>query len=321
MELSVKTKMIGSFDMNTVDIDSMIPDYQVDEKLLNRDIERILKANGTRTEVDEVQAGDTVVLSCISKNSKFNKDNITVIVGKGLYSKELENALIGRKVGEEHIYRINDFSVMATVKKCERIILPELTDENVAAFGNDEYSSVRELKKYCIDKQIAKYLDDCEELEMAQSQFWMSIGNAVTFEYDDEEYAFMLKNAEKRFSEIENNIQNGEIEPVEDSGEDESASADDMNMEEFFKKIYITNLRMAAYGYSLYAGTDKEITTDSYNEFIRKWSFYYDTMTEDEIKEKHPLMEYVLDYYSELGCNEVDDFAIKYFKKKMNPLA
>lgn len=77
--------------------------------------------------------GDTAILKTESGISKFNKPSVTVTLGRGLYNKELENAVVGKKVGETADVTINDQPVKATVLVLKRKQVPEPSDEMVKA--------------------------------------------------------------------------------------------------------------------------------------------------------------------------------------------
>ena len=77
-------------------------------------------------------AGDTAVLKVVGPIPKFNKERVTVTLGRGLYNKDLENALLDRKVGEAVEVVIDEGAVCATVLELKRKQAPEPTDEMVA---------------------------------------------------------------------------------------------------------------------------------------------------------------------------------------------
>lgn len=81
---------------------------------------------GTKAEV-----GDTAVLKTESTLNKFNKERVTVTLGRGLYSKELELLLIGKAVGKAVETEIGGETVKATVLELKRKQEPEPTDEMV----------------------------------------------------------------------------------------------------------------------------------------------------------------------------------------------
>ena len=84
-------------------------------------------------EAAKAEVGDTAVLKTESVIPKFNKERVTVTLGRGLYSKELEPQLIGKAVGEAIETELNGEKVKATVLELKRKQEPEPTDEMVAA--------------------------------------------------------------------------------------------------------------------------------------------------------------------------------------------
>ena len=89
---------------------------------------------GTKAEV-----GDTAALKTESAIPKFNKERVTVTLGRGLYSKELEPQLIGKAVGETVETEINDEKVKATVLELKRKQVPEPTDEMVRELAQKDF--------------------------------------------------------------------------------------------------------------------------------------------------------------------------------------
>lgn len=81
----------------------------------------------------KAEVGDTAVLKTESELPKFNKERVTATLGRGLYSRELETALIGKTAGEGITTEINGQQVRATVLELKRRQAPEPTDKMVAA--------------------------------------------------------------------------------------------------------------------------------------------------------------------------------------------
>lgn len=86
----------------------------------------------TLPEQETAAVGDTAVLKVTGKTPKFNKERVTVTLGRGLYNKDLEAALMGKKVGEAVELLVDENSVCATVLELKRKQAPEPTDEMVA---------------------------------------------------------------------------------------------------------------------------------------------------------------------------------------------
>lgn len=84
-------------------------------------------------EGETAQSGDTAVLKTVSEIKKFNKERVTVTLGRGLYNRELENALLGGKVGDSVTLTVDEKPVSATILELKRKQAPEPTDEMVEA--------------------------------------------------------------------------------------------------------------------------------------------------------------------------------------------
>lgn len=324
MALVIKTKTVGKFDFTKADISELIPVYSVDEKQLETDINRILKSHGKKVEATDVADGDMVTVNCQSDIPKFNKAGIIVLVGKGLFSNELEEQLIGKDVGDGFTATVDEKEVAVTIVKSSRTILPELTDENVSGFGMDGITSVLDLKRLCIDKQLDRLLDDFEPLDGASAKIWEQLGNEIAVEFDPEEEAFAVEKANRQLVEInermamlsEEEKAAYEEEYEEEFGEDRN----EIDMEAFVRNMYINEVRLAAYGYSQVKGTDAELTEEQYEAKIDKWMVYHEGMSRDEVKALHTQMDFLIDGYSEMVCKEIDKYTLECFKNKMNPL-
>ena len=83
--------------------------------------------------------GDTLTLRTTSELPKFNKERVTVSIGRGLYDKGLEEALVGKKAGESCTVTIKDKPVAATILEIKRKTAPEPTDEMVEALQEKDY--------------------------------------------------------------------------------------------------------------------------------------------------------------------------------------
>ena len=79
------------------------------------------------------QAGDTAVLKTESALPRFNKEKVTVTLGRALYHRELENAVIGKRAGDSLSLIIDGQDVAVRVLELKRKQAPTPTDEMVAA--------------------------------------------------------------------------------------------------------------------------------------------------------------------------------------------
>ena len=109
------------------------------------------------------EEGDTAVLKTESELPKFNKPGVTVTLGRGLYNRDLETAVIGLKAGDTAAVTVNGQPVKATVLALKRKQVPEPTDEMVRALGQkdlkgDPIGTVEEYEAYIREQKTLETL-------------------------------------------------------------------------------------------------------------------------------------------------------------------
>lgn len=123
------SKVVEMYDYKDIDCMRYVDAFVFDEEQLQVSLEFLRKKYAYRIEVQTIEKGDFATLKCSSDVKKFQKDSISLNVGKNLYSKELEEQLLGLHVGECKTLVVNENEVEVEVLKIERNELPELTDE------------------------------------------------------------------------------------------------------------------------------------------------------------------------------------------------
>ncbi|MBQ7702895.1 MAG: hypothetical protein IJT40_00820 [Firmicutes bacterium] len=323
-ELTLKTKATKIFDYTTVEIDGYIPEFTPDEAAMKKDIDRLFRAYGRKVEGETVEDGDMIVLTCTSETPKFNKTGITVLVGKGLFSKELEEKLLGVKAGEPFSLTVDGVEVTGTVDRITRTVLPELNDENVAALGLDGVETVHDLKRYCVDKQIDRLLDEMDECDQASAVVWMALNDNSEFELDEEELNQAMEEAEKKIAEL------NAAEPTFESPEEEEAykaefeeesgeAREEIDMDEMVRGMYLMEVKLGAMGYEEAVKRGLLVTEEDYDKFIDSIKEYYPNQTLDEVKAAHPVEKFARERYNDIICKDMDLYVHNRFKEKMNP--
>lgn len=96
------------------------------------------------------QSGDTAVLKVSGSIPRFQKDKVTVTLGRGLYNRELENALIGHKVSETVAVVVQGQPVEAQILELKRKQVPEPTDEMVQELQAKDFqgNSIKTVAEY-----------------------------------------------------------------------------------------------------------------------------------------------------------------------------
>ena len=322
--LRLKSKAVKVFDYSGLDLSEFIPEFTPDKEVLKKDLDRVLKAYGKKIEGETAEAGDMIVITCESDKPKFNKKGITVILGKGYFSKELEEKLIGIKKGEKFTLEAEGTIVSGTVDKISRTILPEMNDESIAARGMEGISSVKDLKALCVDKQIEKLMDDIEEADMASAYLWQKLSEESVFELDEEELKRADEEAALKKQEMEAQAPVFETEEdrlkFEKEYEEEFGEPyTDVDLGEFTLNMYRMELQLGAMGYEEAVKQGKAVTDEDYEKHIESIRAYYPDLTMEEMKDKFPVEKFVKERYNDIICKELDDYVLSEFKKKMNP--
>jgi hypothetical protein len=130
---------------------------------------------------DLIQAGDTVTISTESATPRFNKPQVLVTVGNGLYDRDVEAALVGMGVGDSCTITIRDAVVHISVLQAMRKEVPPVTAAMVAELGIEGVETVeqyrahltRELMRYTLGKythQLVSALADETEMDEPDSE-------------------------------------------------------------------------------------------------------------------------------------------------------
>ncbi len=113
---------------------------------------------------DEVaETGDSITMATVSNIPKFNKPSVKVSLGRGLYNKELEDMVLGKKIGDQFSLIIQEEPVSVTILDIKRKTAPEPTDEMAAALGmKDDHdnllATVDDYIRYYVENQTISQL-------------------------------------------------------------------------------------------------------------------------------------------------------------------
>ena len=322
--LKLKSRALKVYDYKNTDITGYIPEFTPDEKQLEKDLDRILRAHGERVAAETAEEGDMVVMDLKSEEDRFNKSGVMVPLGKGIYNKELEAQIMGNKVGEELIAFVDGKEVKGVVTRSTRTILPELTDENVAKFGMEGISTVKDLKALCVDKQIANLLDESEAADQASAAVWKALSDNSEIELDPEELKRADEAAEIKRAELESQKPVFETEEEKETflreyEEEYGIPYEDVDFGTFVYDMYRMELNLAVLGYEQAVKEGRALTEDDYQQYVGRIQEAYPDMSKEQIEADHTREDFLKQEYNNLICDELDEYVAAAFKKKMNP--
>ncbi|OBA06121.1 hypothetical protein A9P44_04195 [Paenibacillus polymyxa] len=149
----LKSSIISEPDFRQMDLNPEWLQYSIDKHAVEEELQRIQKKHRQLVEVNDVQNGDSVTLNLTSGEKKYNRENLTISIGLGLFSKELEEQLIGRRSQDTADLNVQGHEVHVQIVRIVRSIVPPWTDAMAAEEQIDGVSTFEELKAY-IKEQI-----------------------------------------------------------------------------------------------------------------------------------------------------------------------
>lgn len=161
--MDIKSKVVSLADYREIDLRPYAPPFTMDEEEMEAALLRLRSRHGKMVPAQSIQADDFVTLRLQGGSPRFNKESIQLRVGKGLLDRELEAQLPGLCPGEERTLCVGGETVTVTVRDVQRRELPELTDENVAAWQLEGIATVAQLRESVVEKARAQYVEDMTE--------------------------------------------------------------------------------------------------------------------------------------------------------------
>lgn len=161
--MDIKSKVVSLADYREIDLRPYAPPFTMDEEEMEAALLRLRSRHGKMVPAQSIQADDFVTLRLQGGSPRFNKESIQLRVGKGLLDRELEAQLPGLCPSEERTLCVGGETVTVTVRDVQRRELPELTDENVAAWQLEGIATVAQLRESVVDKARAQYVEDMTE--------------------------------------------------------------------------------------------------------------------------------------------------------------
>lgn len=281
-KLTLKSKLLRAGDPWSVDLSQFTPRLQADEGRYRRDLENLLRRFAVTEEAGEVGVHDTVTVTCTSENPRFNREHVSFRAGLGLFSKELENALLGWPVGKTGEVTVAGQTVTVTVEAVRRERLPEPDDALAARCGMAFIRTGADILTCCRGKQFEEDLE--EAADEAYPALANGIINASAFELDDGEVAFANELTQKNLH-------------IPEELDEETARM----IRESMANAGVFSLQCALLGLADLERCGKAPTREDYEAYLTR--FIDRGETPEAAREAHPPLEYLL---NEIGGNYMD---------------
>ncbi len=151
----MKTKILSYLDVSELVYDPEKLHLTVKEETLNdyvqKELKFLRKKHGTTIDAGAdhaIEDGDIVMMKATSELPKFNRPMIPVSLGKGLFNKRVEEALLGLHLGEKKEVTIDEKPVTLEVLKVKTKTEPELNWEMIKDDVHKEYPNVDSMEAF-----------------------------------------------------------------------------------------------------------------------------------------------------------------------------
>ncbi len=262
-----KSKAITIYDYRDVDLSQYVEPFSMTEEELMEQLDKVRMRHAVMVEADTVERDDFVTLDTASDLPKFQKSGITVRVGKDLYSRELEEAILGMKTGEERAVTIPEGNVRVAIRAIRRRELPSLNDETVDTWGLEGVETVVQLTAQIKAEAKAQYVSDMAEALAVE------VSNAAndrsTFDLDEEE----LREVEAEGQAMaEDMLRSAGLDPDAATDEEVMAVSGRTKAEhyDFLRTLCRQELRSVAIGAELMEREGVEIPDGAYDQAVQQ---------------------------------------------------
>lgn len=197
----IRTRVNSIFDYHDIPFgpfrDTM-PELELRDEMKNEIRKDLLRARVVN-EVTDAEPGDTAELRLRSNQPKYNRHNIRINLGLGLFSRELETAIIGHRTGDAFDLVIGGCTVRVEILSLKRKSACEYSDEFVRSLEIPGVATKEEYLAYIRGKYIELFTDgylECHALELFDETMARS-----DIEYFDEDIRLFIKDPDAAVDE------------------------------------------------------------------------------------------------------------------------
>ena len=309
--IKLKSKLLREGNPFKADISQFMIPLTVDQRLYERDLMNFLRKFATIEDAAEVAPQDMVTLSCTAESPRFCKENITIRIGLGLFSKELENQLIGWRVGQSGTVTAKEQPVNVTVEAIKHEKLPEVDDALAQRCGVEYIKTAKDVQTYCKGKQFDGILE--EPLDEAFPYLMRMLIDDSDFALDPAELDFSRELQEKQF------LQSALFKErsFNDFTDEEFTEMFGISKEKMFESIKQSGdytLKCALLGQAMLERKGKQPTEEDYKAYLCRFTDVSD-LTEEQAADAHPITEYLLDYVAGYFMDKIEALTLRRLKE------
>ena len=285
MQLRLRSRITKKREFDSIDLSRFAVPLKCDKERYEQDLKSFCRRYSQTVDADDAAPDDMVTIRCAGASPRFKKDSITVRAGLGLYSKELEEGIIGMKVGESRDIPAEGDMVNVTVLSSRRQIIPALDDELAKKSGIPGINCAADAMRACRFKQYDDALDNV--FDDAFEYFSGELINTSEFSFDDEEMRAAVSCSKKSMS---------------------ADALENDKCDEFAEKLGHSMLIAALFGQDM-----AELTQKDYESYIEKVVRAAECTAREAIEDA-PLSEYLIFEYSDVFIDKAEKYVLDRLK-------
>lgn len=308
--LQLKSKLLRAGDPWQVDLSQFKQPLTVDEALYERDLMNFRRRFAYTEDAPEVAAQDTAVITCASKTPRFNREHLGVRVGLGLFSRELEDQLIGWRPGQTGAVTVKGEDVTVTVETVRREVLPEVDDALAARCGIPYLRTAGDIRACCRGHQHEDALEG--PADDAYPYLMNQVVAASDFALDEGELAYSQDLAVRQAHMAADQRPEGETEADfrEKFGCSREAMAD------MLRQSATYTLQSALLGLNALDQAGKRPTEADYEAYLRRFTDG-GGVTEEQARREHPVIEYLLNQVGGDYLDAMEELTLQRLKEDL----
>lgn len=154
----MKSKVLFAKDYRSILLErkNFIPD----EAELQREIQRLANPYIYWADGDKAANGDMIICNLRSDCLRFQRENMRLIIGSGMFHSGLESHMVGMRLGESRRVALPEAQVEITVISIKNKIVPDIDDKMAAGLGLEGVRTVEDYRNYLRHQQKESYLEE-----------------------------------------------------------------------------------------------------------------------------------------------------------------
>lgn len=273
-------------------------------------------------DVNEIGANDIAVIKICGKSDRYNKEQAEITIGLDVYNSDIENALLGMKIGESKTLITEGEEVTFTVKSIRKKVYSEITLDKIK-LEEPSINSIEEYEEKIYNKlcneiiyeksstlQIRPMIDKL--VKQADVEFEMTDFEEELLKYFDSQ--FLSLSHEETIMRKRAALKEGDYvvsylkEGVSKEEFIDSLSEEELN--KFFDYGTKVDLGDILKKKALCEENGIDLSEEAYDKYINETSIRYN-MPQETLKKQYPY--FVFKYFS--LDNKVQELLLDYLKK------